>query len=201
MTILVTGFEPFGSVADNPSQRIVEHLAKRTDLPLHTVVLPVAYTEAAEKIINLIEAHQSQAVLMLGVAQSRKEISLERIAININDARLADNTGNMMRGQQIVENAPVGYWSTLPLDSIYNAIEKLGIRVKFSNHAGAYLCNHVFYRIRHYYEKKGTSIPAGFIHVPDMGNEAPKMLLTEQISAIEAGIHVLIKQLNPQSIE
>ena len=95
MTILVTGFEPFGSVAENPSQHIVEHLAKREDLPLKTVVLPVAYAEAAEKIINLIEAYQPQAVLMLGVAQSRKEICLERIAININDARLADNTGNI----------------------------------------------------------------------------------------------------------
>ncbi|MCA9888925.1 MAG: pyroglutamyl-peptidase I [Anaerolineae bacterium] len=197
--ILMTGFEPFGEVTINPSQQIVEHLAKQENpVKLVTAILPVDYRKAAHRIMDLIERHEPQAVLMLGVAQNRDAITLERIAVNINDASIPDNDGELIQGKPIVSDAPVGYWSTLPIEDMYTALKEQGIPVKFSNHAGAYLCNHVFYSIRHYFEDRHSTIPTGFIHVPGIGDEseeAPGMPLEKQIQAIQACIDVLAQHL------
>jgi pyroglutamyl-peptidase len=192
MKILLTGFEPFGKVADNPSQRIVEHFAGKQQENLITAVLPVDYDTANRMMPELLENHRPDAVLMLGVAQMRDSINLERIAININDAKIADNAGNLKTGQPIVEDAPVGYRSTLPLEAMYEAIKNEGIAVSYSNHAGAYLCNHVFYLARHWLDCKDLAhIPCGFIHIPDMGEEAPNMPLSKMIRAVEMALGVL----------
>lgn len=186
MKILLTGFELFGKVLENPSQRVVEHFAAKRRDNLITAILPVDYISASAILQDLLESHKPDAVLMLGVAQMRDSISLERIAININDASIADNAGNQKSGQKIVEDAPAAYWSTLPLESMYEAIQNAGIAVNYSNHAGAYLCNHVFYYARHWLENAGLAhIPCGFIHLPDMGDEAPKMPLEKMIRAVE----------------
>jgi len=200
MKILLTGFEPFGKVLDNPSQRVVEHfaakgLASEQKAKLITAVLPVDYVAASAILEELLESHKPDAVLMLGVAQMRESINLERIAINVNDAKIADNAGNLKSGQAIVDDAPVAYRSTLPLEAMYQAIQDAGISVVYSNHAGAYLCNHVFYFARHWLECAGLGhIPCGFIHLPDMGEEAPKMPLVEMIRAIELALGVLYKK-------
>lgn len=187
MTILVTGFEAFGNVVDNPSQRIVEHLIKQGADNIFAEVLPVDYERAGEKLLALIQKIQPSSVLLLGVAQKRKEISLERIAININDASIADNEGKLVQGKKIADDAPVGYWSTLPLDNFYNALINADIPVKFSNHAGAYLCNHVMYSALHYFAHHSQDIPCGFIHVPSI--EA--VPLKEQIRAIKLCLELL----------
>lgn len=199
MTILLTGFEPFGTVQDNPSQRIVEHIAAQNYADIVTHVFPVDYVKAGVQLKALIEEHQPEAIILLGVAQSRDVISLERIAVNVNDASIPDNEGNLKSGQQIVEDAPVGYWSTLPLDAMYEAVSKAEIPVKMTNHAGAYLCNHVFYMARHLLESSGKShIPCGFIHVPDMGDEAPKIPLKQQIHAVELCLEVVRSEISVQ---
>jgi pyroglutamyl-peptidase len=192
MKILLTGFEPFGKVTDNPSQRVVEHFAAKGQANLITAVLPVEYLAASAILEDFLESYQPDAVLMLGVAQMRDSINLERIAININDAKIADNAGNLKSGQAIIEDAPAAYWSTLPLEAMYEAIQKTGIAVNYSNHAGAYLCNHVFFYARHHLETAGRGhIPCGFIHLPDMGEEAPKMPLSTIIQAIELALGAL----------
>lgn len=187
MPILVTGFEPFDKVADNPSQWIVDNLIAQDNPHISAHVLPVDYEQAGEKLLALITKIQPTAVLLLGVAQNSKTIRLERIAININDASIPDNEGKLVQGRKIADDAPVGYWSTLPLDSIYDALIDAEIPVKFSNHAGAYLCNHVMYSALHYFAKQKTPIPCGFVHVPSV--EAVR--LKEQIRAIEFCIDVL----------
>jgi pyroglutamyl-peptidase len=197
MKILLTGFEAFGTVAENPSQRIVEHfaakgLAAKQQANLITVVLPVDYAAASRILPELLENHRPDAVLMLGVAQMRDSINLERIALNINDAKIADNAGNQKSGEAIVDDAPIAYRSTLPLEAMYAAIQSAGIAVTYSNHAGAYLCNHVFYLARHWLENAGIGhIPCGFIHLPDMGAEAPKMSLAKMIPAVRLVLGVL----------
>ena len=192
MKILLTGFEAFGTVADNPSQRVVEHFAAKQQENLITAVLPVDYSAVNRILPELLEKHRPDAILMLGVAQKRDSINLERIAININDAKIADNTGNLKSGQAILDDAPVGYRSTLPLEAMYEAIQSAGIAVTYSNHAGAYLCNHVFYLARHSLECAGLGhIPCGFIHLPDMGEEAPNMPLAKIIQAAELALGVL----------
>ncbi|MGJ3237660.1 MAG: pyroglutamyl-peptidase I [Anaerolineae bacterium] len=187
MTVLLTGFEPFGKVTDNPSQRIVEHFQQKGIAHVSAVVLPVDYHRASEHLLTLIEQAQPQAIILLGVAQMREALSLERIAININDASLPDNAGQRLHGQRIVADAPVGYWSTLPLDTVYQAIDNASIAVKYSNHAGAYLCNHVMYCALHYLSQYGLDIPCGFIHVPAV--EA--VPLSEQIRAVELVVRIV----------
>ncbi|MEO1290431.1 MAG: hypothetical protein AAFV93_22015 [Chloroflexota bacterium] len=113
------------------------------------------------------------------------------MAININDASIPDNEGKLKQGQQIVPDAPVGYWSTLPLEMMYDSISMAKIPVKYSNHAGAYLCNHVMYRALHYLAMTGKAdIPCGFIHVPDV----TAIPLKQQIQAIELCLQVLQKE-------
>lgn len=190
MTILVTGFEPFGTVKDNPSQRIVEYLEKQNHPEIMTKVLPVDYEMAADGVGLLVEIFKPDAVLLLGVAQKREAISLERIAVNINDASIPDNEGNLRQGEPIIKDAPVGFRSTLPLDAMYKAIHSADIPVKYSNHAGAYLCNHVMYRTLHYLARIKRNTPCGFIHVPDVTNVS----LEKQIKAIELCIEVLMQE-------
>jgi len=190
MSILITGFEPFGKVKDNPSQRIVEHLQKQNNPEIVARVLPVDYTSAGEILLPLIDKHQPDAIILLGVAQMREHISLERIAVNINDASIPDNDGKLVQGKQIVENAPVGYWSTLPLEAMFIKISAADIPVKYSNHAGAYLCNHVMYTALHYLAENDKNVPCGFIHVPSV----EVVSLEKQIEAIELCIDVFLWQ-------
>lgn len=190
MTILVTGFEAFGTVTDNPSQRIIEHLIKQNYPEIIADILPVDYEMAGDRVGILIEVYQPKAVLLLGVAQKREHISIERIAVNINDASIPDNEGKLLQGKQIVQDAPVGYWSTLPLEALYRAIANAEIPVTYSNHAGAYLCNHVMYSALHYLARIGRNTPCGFIHVPGI----ELVPLEQQIKAIELCLEVLIHE-------
>lgn len=190
MQILVTGFEAFGSVTDNPSQRIVEYLEKQNRPEIMTKVLPVDYEMAADGAGLLVEIFKPEAVLLLGVAQNRTEVSLERIAININDASIPDNEGTLRQGEPIIKDAPVGFRSTLPLEAMYEAIQSADIPVTYSNHAGAYLCNHVMYSTLHYLDRISRDTPCGFIHVPDV----TAIPLEQQIKAVVLCIGVLIKE-------
>lgn len=192
MTILITGFEPFGTVADNPSQRIVERIAAQANRAIIAQTLPVDYATAGDKLIGLIDQHTPDAVLLLGVAESRTSISLERIAVNINDARIPDNAGNQVKGEKIHHAGPVGYWSTLPLETFYATISDMNIPISYSNHAGAYLCNHVFYRARHHLTATHRAdVPCGFVHVPSVDAVA----LEAQINAIQACANILLAEV------
>jgi pyroglutamyl-peptidase len=164
VTILVTGFEPFGDHVENPSQAVVEALAGAPGLV--TAVLPVTYGAAGSVLIELIESHAPAAVICLGVAGGRSAISLERVALNLNDAKAPDNAGEIRSGSMIEPEGPLAYWSTLPLDAMHEALQTAKIPVDISNHAGAYLCNHVFFCARHHFMRRGEDRPTGFIHLP-----------------------------------
>ncbi len=176
MRILLTGFEPFGDFAVNPSQAIVQKLAAAHQpglgYELCTAILPVAYAEAGERILALLAETRPDVVVLLGVAGKRSTISLDRVALNLDEAAKPDNRGEVAVGRPIVSDGPVGYWSTLPLDRLYAVLAEHGIPVAMSHDAGAYLCNHVFYVARHALEMSGRPIPCGFIHVPPMAEQA-----------------------------
>jgi pyroglutamyl-peptidase len=206
MVILVTGFEPFGGLDVNPSQQIVEALARTSSRPsgivLETEILPCVFRAAGERIAELIRQHRPDAVVSLGLAASTAPIRLERVAVNVNDATRPDNSGDLASGRTIVQDGPVGYWSTLPLERMRDEVQGREIPAMISNHAGAYVCNHVFYSARHEIERLGWATPCGFIHVPLLAGQIDpssgvqgSMTIDTMVEAVEACLGVLAEQI------
>ncbi len=172
MKLLLTGFEPFGEMPANPSQLIVEALAQ--DLRgfgnlegLTAAILPVEFAAAGERIRALIEDARPDVILMLGVAAKRDTIGLERIALNLDDTPARpDNAGHAPDGMPIEPGGPLALAATLPLVELRAALAAVGVSVAISNHAGAYVCNHVFYVALRTVERLGLPARCGFIHVP-----------------------------------
>jgi pyroglutamyl-peptidase len=192
MRILLTGFEPFGKATLNPSGEIVKQISGDN---IVTAILPVAYAQSAEKLLALIAEHNPDVVISLGQAEGRTHISPERIAINLDDARLADNDGVVRNDVPIVFGGPVAYESTLPVKDIVKAINDAGVPAAVSLSAGAFLCNHVFYVAQDHF--KGTKVRSGFVHVPLMDEQAgefpglPTMPLDQMVKAVRTMLEVL----------
>jgi pyroglutamyl-peptidase len=192
MKILLTGFEPFGKATLNPSGEIVKQISGEN---IVTAILPVAYAKSAERLMQLIAEHNPEVVICLGQAEGRTQITPERIAINLDDARLADNEGVMRNEMPILLDGPVAYESTLPIKEMVKAINNTGVPAAVSLSAGAFLCNHVFYVAQDHF--KGTKVRSGFVHVPLMDEQAeefpglPTMPLEQMVTAVRAMLEVL----------
>ena len=191
-TILLTGFEPFGTATSNPSGEIVKQINGEN---IVTAILPVAYAQSAERLLSLIEQHNPDVVICLGQAEGRTHVTPEKVAINLDDARLADNEGVLRSDMKILENAPDAYFSTLPIKDMVEAIKSQGIPAAVSLSAGAFLCNHVFYVAQNKFA--GTAVRSGFVHVPLMDSQAPEfpglptMPLDQMVIAVRAMLEVL----------
>ena len=190
--VLLTGFEPFGKATLNPSGEIVKQISGDNII---AAILPVAYAQSAEALIALVEKHKPDVVVSLGQAEGRTHITPERIAINLDDARLADNEGVMRNDLPILVGGPVAYESTLPIKAIVEAIKAEGIPAAVSLSAGAFLCNHIFYVMQSKFA--GTSVRSGFVHVPLMDEQAgefpglPTMPLDQMVKAVRIMLEVL----------
>jgi pyroglutamyl-peptidase len=190
--VLLTGFEPFGKATLNPSGEIVKQISGDN---IVTAILPVAYAQSAEALLALIEQHKPDVVISLGQAEGRTQITPERIAINLDDARLADNEGVMRNDVPIVVGGPVAYESTLPIKEFVAAINDAGVPAAVSLSAGAFLCNHIFYVVQN--RLKGTEVRSGFVHVPLMDEQAgefpglPTMPLDQMVKAVRAMLEAL----------
>jgi pyroglutamyl-peptidase len=155
----------------------------------------VAYAQSAERLLSLIEEHKPDVVICLGQAEGRTAITPERIAINLDDARLADNQGVLRNDVKILEDGPDAYFSTLPVNDIVAAIKAQGIPAAVSLSAGAFLCNHVFYVAQNKFA--GSDVRSGFVHVPLMDSQAaefpglPTMPLDQMVLAVRAMIDVV----------
>lgn len=196
MRVLLTGFNPFGENRVNPSQRVVEALAARPQIgfELITQVLPTEFAAAGSHMRSLIREKRPDAVVMLGLAAGRSMISFERVALNLNDSSAPDNAGDQPVGRLIAPQGPAAYWSTFPLERMQSALQERQIPVGVSNHAGTYVCNHVFYTARHELEQLGSSALCGFIHLPSMPSESESgagMPLAQMVDAVELVLTVL----------
>jgi pyroglutamyl-peptidase len=210
MRILVTGFEPFGGIPVNPSQAVVEALGRSTierRAEVVTEVLPCEFGRAGERVVTLIRELRPDAVLSLGLAASAAAIRLERHALNLNDALRPDNAGDLASGRPIDPAGPIGYWSTLPLDAMLLALKECGIPSLITNHAGAYVCNHVMYTARHEIERQGSGIVSGFVHLPLMTEQDATPLpggaalpLATMVEAVECCLAVLDGRITPASV-
>jgi len=201
-TILLTGFEPFGGSNVNPSIEACKLLDAKeyNGSKVKVVEIPLRFNEIRPSIINAVEESKPSAVICTGQAGSATTINLERVAINIADARIAYNCGKKPTDEPIAADGPAAYFSTLPLRKMQKSLEEAKIPVKISNSAGTFGCNHIFYEIRHYLETKGSDTPAGFIHVPSLPEQAmekkgPSMSLQLISKGLEAAIKAVSQEL------
>lgn len=165
--VLLTGFAPFGGESENPSWDAVRRLDGEV-LSGHRVVarcLPVAFGASLQALRAAIEEAAPALVLCVGQAGGRAQLALERVAINIDDARIADNLGAQPIDRPIVEGGPAAYFSDLPIKAMRAALLAAGIPAEISQTAGTYVCNHVFYGLMHALRGR-AGVRGGFIHVP-----------------------------------
>ncbi len=199
-TILLTGFEPFGGERINPSQEIVRALDGET-IAAHRVIgaiLPVTFSATVPMLENLLTTHRPALVLALGQAGGRSEISLERVAVNLIDARIADNDGRQPIDEAVIAGAPGAYFSTLPVKAIEARLRTLGIPAAPSLSAGSFVCNQVFFGLAHLLATQHTSTRGGFVHVPWLPEQAaqrggqPSMALATMIDGVRAALECAI---------
>jgi pyroglutamyl-peptidase len=164
--VLISGFEPFGSHAENSSQVIAE-IFKEVDLlgfEIRIIILPVTFKSAFELLKTEIEKFGPDYVLCLGLAGERTSITVERVAINLIHSKIPDNDGIIYLDQVILQNGPAAYFSTLPHEKIREL--KTAFPVEESYTAGTYVCNYLMYNVLNFF--KDSDVKAGFIHLPHL---------------------------------
>ncbi len=167
MKILVTGFEPFGGEAVNPSSIAVGLLPEQIDeADIIKKVLPVVFGDAADELIEMIREELPDAVICTGLAAGREGITPELIAVNMRHARIPDNAGAQPEQEKILPDGEDGLFSTLPIREMVQAMNDAGIHAEISEAAGTYVCNEVMYRLLDCCQKEFPDIKAGFIHLP-----------------------------------
>ncbi|MFE1629018.1 pyroglutamyl-peptidase I [Brevibacillus reuszeri] len=198
--VLVTGFDPFGGEPINPAWESVKELAKieSDQYKVEVRQIPTVFNKSIEHLYAAIEETKPDIVLCIGQAGGRGDLSIERVAINVNDARIADNEGNQPIDTPIVEHGPAAYWSTLPIKSMVHELQQQGIPASISQTAGTYVCNHVFYGLMHYVAENKATIRGGFIHIPYLPEQAarqsgqPSMALETIVKGLRVAIEAVI---------
>lgn len=172
--VLLTGFEPFGGEAINPSEEIAREINDAT-IARHRVVgalLPCVFGASIKELKRQIKIHEPEIVICLGQAGGRAEITPERVAINLDDARIADNAGQQPIDKPVAKDGPAAYFSTLPIKAIVHELRKRDIPALVSQTAGTFVCNHVFYGLMHELALHREGVRGGFIHVPYLPEQA-----------------------------
>jgi pyroglutamyl-peptidase len=175
--VLVTGFEPFGGSAVNASEKVVALLEREqiAGLEIQTAVLPVEAAAGPVRLVELLDTLKPEAVLCLGEASRRAVLTVERVALNLLDYRIADNQGVVVTDQPVAADGPDAYFVSLPVREILEAVRAAGVPAELSLSAGTYLCNQVLYTMLHHLARRGRDIPAGFIHLPLLPEAAVRL--------------------------
>jgi pyroglutamyl-peptidase len=165
--VLVTGFEPFGGEKSNPSWDICNRLPREiAGLRVEICRVPCEFRRSIEVVAAAIEKYRPALILCLGQAGGRAQMSVERVAINVDDARIADNAGAQPIDEPIASNRPPAYFATLPVKAMAKAMREAAVPTEVSNSAGTYVCNHLMYGVLHFLAASRIEARAGFIHVP-----------------------------------
>lgn len=170
--ILLTGFDPFGGETINPSWELARALSgeRLEDARLHALRLPCVFGQASDVLRTALKALQPAMVLCIGQAGGRCDLSLERVAINLDDARIPDNRGAQPVDQPIEADGPAAYFSTLPIKTMVASLRQAGVPASVSHTAGTFVCNHVFYALQH--ALRGRAVCSGFMHIPFLPEQA-----------------------------
>ena len=197
--ILLTGFTPFDGEERNPSWEAVKVVKSRIeDVEVLKLEVPTVFGKSFSLVKEVIEKEKPDFVLLIGQAGGRAEITPERVAINLDDARIPDNEGNKPEDQYIFSDGENAYFSTLPIKAMVSEIKKEGVPARISNTAGTFVCNHLFYSVLYFVKKQELGIPAGFMHVPFIPEqmkekkESPSLPLSAIVRGVEAAIHAIV---------
>ena len=198
-TILLTAFEPFGGDAVNPSLLIARQLDGETiaGARVEAVQLPCVFHRALTALEEALERTRPALAVALGLAAGREGLSIERVAINVDDARISDNAGAQPVDEPIAAAGPAAWFSTLPIKAIATALNQAGVPASVSQTAGTFVCNHVFYGLQQ--RLAGTGVRSGFIHVPLLPEQAerypgkPVLALDEQVRGVRLALEVALR--------
>lgn len=201
MRALVSGFEAFGGDAVNASLAAVQRLPLRLGaLEITPLELPTSFARAPAVLAAAITQHTPDLVLCVGEAGERHLLSIERVATNLCDARIADNDGAQPQGRKSEMAGPSAYFSTLPVNAMLAAMREAGLPVEISNSAGSFVCNHVFYALMHLAAAGGQRWRGGFIHVPH-AQDASRPQAGMKLDEIVRGLTVALNAAaNPASV-
>lgn len=201
-TIVVTGFEPFGSHTVNPSAEVAKAMDGRRfgDAVVTSVVLPVDHRDAFARLAPVLAA-EPDAIVELGLAEGRARVALERVAVNVMDFSIPDNAGYQATDEPCEPDGPAAYLSTLPLRAILSALVADGVPAYISSTAGLYLCNQTLYRTLHAIAVGSLRTRACFVHLPLLpsmvaasGLEQPSMDLPLMIRTAETIVRVVAER-------
>lgn len=199
MKILVTGFDPFGQDTINPALEAVKQLPNEIlGASIIKLEIPTMFHQSANVVNLAIQQHQPDIVVHIGQAGGRFGITPERIAINLDDARIADNSSQQPIDQLIAENGPAAYFSQLPVKAMVAKMQEMGIPASVSNSAGTFVCNHIMYQTLHYCQMNYPQIQSGFIHVPYLPQQVadkaslPSMDLKTIVQGLVISIETII---------
>ncbi len=196
--ILLTGFDAFGGSALNPSWLAARALHGRRILG-HTVVaaqLPTVFGASLNALNTLLNKHQPALVICVGQAGGRKAMSLERVAINVNDAPIADNAGAQPVDTPVKPGAPAAYFTSLPIKAMLAALQADGVAAEVSQTAGTFVCNHVFYGLMHTLatQRGLKQTRGGFIHVPWLPEQGtPSMPLEDMVRGLRLALRCALQ--------
>ena len=196
--ILLTGFDAFGGAALNPSWLAVRALHGRRILG-HTVVaaqLPTVFGASLHELNTLLNKHQPALVVCVGQAGGRKAMSLERVAINVNDAPIADNAGAQPVDTPVKPGAPAAYFTSLPIKAMLAALQADGVAAEVSQTAGTFVCNHVFYGLMHTLatQRGLKQTRGGFVHVPWLPEQGtPSMPLEDMVRGLRLALRCALQ--------
>lgn len=203
--VLLTGFDPFGGATLNPSWLAVQALHGRRLLG-HTLMaarLPTVFGDSLRTLQALLAQHRPALVVCVGQAGGRSALSLERIAINVDDAPIADNAGAQPIDTPVAPGAPAAYFSTLPIKAMRAALRREGLPAEVSQTAGTFVCNHVFYGLMHTLatQPELRHTRGGFVHVPWLPEQGtPSMALDDVVRGLRVALRCALENL-PQTPE
>lgn len=208
MKVLITGFDPFNGETINPAFEAIKLLPNTIlDVDIIKLEIPTVFKKSMEYIEKIIENVNPDVIILVGQAGGRSSITVERVAINIDDTKIKDNEGNMPVDNKIREDGENAYFSNLPIKIMVDNMINNGIPANISNDAGTFVCNHVMYGTLYLINKKYNNIKSCFIHVPYIPNQVlaknniPSMSLVDISKGLEICIQTCIENNENINVE
>jgi len=198
--VLVTCFDPFGGATVNPSQMAVTELPNEiSGVKILKQVIPTVFNKSIDMLYEILKAESPDAVICVGQAGGRPNITVERIAINIDDSRIPDNDGEQPIDIPIFADGPSAYFATLPIKAMVKNCNDIGIPAAISNTAGTFVCNHLIYAACHYAASNQPGLKAGFVHIPFVPEQTtdkqamPSMSCTDITTGLVSFIKTVVR--------